>query len=405
MLERLRNIGPGALVAAAFIGPGTVTTSTLAGASYGYALIWALVFATLATIILQEMSARLGTVGQLGLGAAIRNTLESSVWRWPVFALVLVAIFLGNCAYEAGNISGAAAGVITLTGGDALSLPTVVAGIFVLALGLLASGSYGLIEKVLLALVVLMAIAFIVTFVILRPSFGEIFRGAFVPSLPEGSLLTVIALIGTTIVPYNLFLHASAAKTRWQGADQVADARFDTAVSIGLGGLIAILIVCTAAAGVFSSGQAIENAADMARQLEPAFGALSNVLLGTGLFAAGLTSAVAAPLATAFVVTEILGLDSDVRSKAFRGTALVVLVSGSLLAVTGIRPIELIVAAQFANGLLLPFVACFLLLVMNQSKLLGSYVNGRVANLLGVGVLLVTSGLGLRLLARSLGWL
>ena len=133
--------------------------------------------------------------------------------------------------------------------------------------------------------------------------------------------------------------------------------------------------------------------------------ALVYLLLGTGLFAAGLTSAVAAPLATAFVVTEILGLDSDVRSKAFRGTALVVLVSGSLLAVTGIRPIELIVAAQFANGLLLPFVACFLLLVMNQANLLGTYVNGGVANLLGVGVLLVTSGLGLRLLARSLGWL
>ena len=405
MFKRLRNIGPGALVAAAFIGPGTVTTSTLAGANYGYALIWALVFATLATIILQEMSARLGTVGQLGLGAAIRDTLETSVWRWPVFATVLVAIFLGNCAYEAGNISGAAAGVITLTGSDVSVLPYVVGGTFLLALALLSAGSYGLIEKTLLGLVLLMALAFIITFVMVRPSLGGVLRGAFVPSPPEGSLVMVIALIGTTIVPYNLFLHASAAKTRWQGADQVDEARFDTTVSIGLGGLIAILIVCTAAAGLFAAGQTVENAADMARQLEPAFGSLSKMLLGIGLFAAGLTSAVAAPLATAFVVTEILGLDSDVRSRAFRGTALVVLVSGSLLAVTGIRPVELIVAAQFANGLLLPFVACFLLLVMNQANLLGSYVNGRLANVLGAGVLLVTVGLGLRLLARSLGWL
>ncbi len=405
MFRRLRNIGPGALVAAAFIGPGTVTTSTLAGANYGYTLIWALVFATLATIILQEMSARLGAVAQVGLGSAIRRTLEHSVWRWPVFATVLVAIFLGNCAYEAGNISGAAAGVITLAELESSALPFVVAGIFLLALLLLAAGSYGLVEKVLLCLVLLMAVAFIVTFAMVRPSIGELFRGAVVPSIPEGSLLTVIALIGTTIVPYNLFLHASAARTRWQGAENVPDARFDTTVSIGLGGLIAILIVCTAAAGLFAAGQTVGNAADMARQLEPAFGSLSKVLLGTGLFAAGLTSAVAAPLATAFVVTEILGLDTDVRSRAFRGTAVVVLVSGSLLAITGIRPIELIVAAQFANGLLLPFVACFLLLVMNQANLLGRHVNGRVANLLGVAVLLVTTGLGLRLLARSLGWM
>ncbi len=405
MFERLRNIGPGALVAAAFIGPGTVTTSTLAGANFGYALIWALVFATVATVVLQEMSSRLGTVGQLGLGAAIRDTLQNSVWRWPVFATVLIAIFIGNCAYEAGNIAGATAGVITLTGIDASATPAVVAGIFILSLLLLSAGSYRLVERTLLGLVLLMAVAFIVTFAMVRPAWGELFRGAFVPSLPDGSLLTVIALIGTTIVPYNLFLHASAAKARWRGGNDVAEARFDTTVSIGLGGLIAILIVCTAAAGLFAAGHTVENAADMARQLEGVFGSASKILLGTGLFAAGLTSAIAAPLATAFVVTEILGLDTDVRSRGFRGTAACVLLSGSLLAVTGIRPIELIVTAQFANGLLLPFVAGFLLLVMNQPKLLGTYVNGRLANVLGAGVLLVTAGLGIRLLVRSLGWL
>lgn len=404
-LHRLRNVGPGALVAAAFIGPGTVTTSTLAGAGYGYALIWALVFATVATIILQEMSARLGAVGQLGLGAAIRDTLSQSPWRWPVFGLILVAIFLGNCAYEAGNISGAAAGILTLTGSEPGTLRVIVALIFAIALSLLAIGSYRLIEKALLVLVLGMALAFVITFVMVHPDFSGILRGALLPRIPEGSLLTVIALIGTTIVPYNLFLHASAAKTRWRGADNIADARFDTTVSIGLGGLIAILIVCTAAASIFATGQTVENAADMANQLKPAFGSLSKLLLGAGLFAAGLTSAVAAPLATAYVVTEILGLDSNERSRAFRLTAVSVLLSGSLLAVTGIRPLTIIVAAQFANGLLLPFVACFLLLVMNQSRLLGSHVNGRLANLLGAGVLLVTAGLGLRLLARSLGWL
>jgi len=405
VLKKLNNLGPGALVAAAFIGPGTVTTSTLAGARYGYALIWALVFATLATIVLQEMSARLGVVGRRGLGAAIRETLNTSMWRWPVFAIVLTAILVGNCAYEAGNISGAAIGVITLAGAEFFQLRWIVAALFAVSLTLLLAGNYRLIERALLSLVVVMAVAFIVTFIIVRPDLPGLLRGAFIPSLPEGSLLTVIALIGTTIVPYNLFLHASAANMRWTDAKHLDDARFDTGVSIGLGGLIAILIVCTAAASIFSMGQTVNSAADMARQLEPAFGALSKVLLGAGLFAAGLTSAVAAPLATAFVVTELLGLDTNVRGRAFRTTAAIVLLVGALLAVTGLKPIEIILAAQFANGLMLPFVAGFLLLVMNQSTILGDHVNTRFANGLGVVVLLVTAGLGLRLLARSLGWL
>ena len=96
--ERLKNFGPGALVAAAFIGPGTVTTATLAGANFGYALLWALVFATLATIILQEMAARFGTITGMGLGQALRDRLESSIWRWPLFALIMVALYLGNAA-------------------------------------------------------------------------------------------------------------------------------------------------------------------------------------------------------------------------------------------------------------------------------------------------------------------
>ena len=111
MLKRIKNNGPGALIAAAFIGPGTVTACTLAGANYGYTLLWALLFATVATIILQEMSARLGLVTQQGLGETLRIMLSQSIWKWPLFGLVIVALYLGNAAYEAGNLSGAALGI------------------------------------------------------------------------------------------------------------------------------------------------------------------------------------------------------------------------------------------------------------------------------------------------------
>ena len=111
MFDKLKKMGPGALIAAAFIGPGTITTSTLAGANFGYSLIWALVFATLSTIILQEMSARLGIISQEGLGSNLINQLDGSYLKWPMIVILLIALYGGNAAYEAGNIAGAATGL------------------------------------------------------------------------------------------------------------------------------------------------------------------------------------------------------------------------------------------------------------------------------------------------------
>ena len=116
ILDSIRSAGPGALVAAAFIGPGTVTVCTLAGANFGYALLWALLFATFATIVFQEMAGRLGTIAQQGLGEALRESFATTYWKWPIFSLIVVALYAGNAAYEAGNLSGAALGVETIFG-------------------------------------------------------------------------------------------------------------------------------------------------------------------------------------------------------------------------------------------------------------------------------------------------
>ncbi len=403
MISRIRNIGPGALVTAAFIGPGTVTACTIAGASFGYALLWALVFATVATIILQEMSARLGTVAQQGLGESIAKSFENSLLKWPLVLLVGTALYAGNAAYEAGNLSGAALGIAAIAGESDGVFKAAVLAIAVLAAALLLAGTYKQIERVLLGLVATMALAFAATFVIIKPDMGAMLSGMFAPSIPGDALLTVIALIGTTVVPYNLFLHASAAKARWNGADDLSAARADTSIAIGIGGVIAILIVSTAAASLFAAGINVESAAEMASQFEPLFGSSSKYLLGIGLFAAGLTSAITAPLATAFAMTEILRLKGGQKSIAFRSVALSVIVIGTGISLLGIKPIEVIVAAQFANGLLLPIVAVFLLYVMNQKAILGDHANGLFANVLGAGVLLIASGLGLRLVLRATG--
>ena len=403
MIARLRQLGPGAMVTAAFIGPGTVTASTLAGADFGYTLLWALLFATGATIALQEMSARLGLITGKGLGANLAQLFDASLLRWPLIILVGVALYAGNSAYEAGNLAGAALGVAALSGEAEGVFPLAVGAMAVLAAGLLLTGSYALIERTLLALVAVMTVSFAATFAITQPDLGALFAGRFTPVIPEGALMRVIALIGTTIVPYNLFLHASAVARKGGAASDLPVTRADTVFSIGIGGLIAILIASTAAASLFAAGITVENAGDMARQFEPLFGAFSRYLLGIGLLAAGLTSAITAPLATAFAMTEILRLKEDQKSTIFRAIALSVIVIGAGLSLAGVRPVEVILAAQVANGLLLPVIALFLLYAMNMSALLGRYVNGWFANACGGMVVLVAAGLGVRLVLLAIG--
>ncbi|MEX0716041.1 MAG: Nramp family divalent metal transporter [Planctomycetaceae bacterium] len=389
-MSALRRIGPGLLVTAAFIGPGTVTTASKAGAGFGFALLWAVLFSVLATIILQEMAARLGIVSRQGLGEAVRSTFPHPAARFLACGLIVAAIGFGNAAYQTGNVTGAAIGLAALT---PYSLSNWAIAVGLAAFGLLATGVYKLIERVLIALVVLMSGLFVYTAVIVRPDLGDVFAGAFVPRIPDGSLMTVLALIGTTIVPYNLFLHAASVREHWPETvprdRALAEARIDTVLAVAIGGAITAAIVITAAAAFFPGGS-IGDAADMARQLEPALGRHATLLFSAGLFAAGLTSAVTAPLAAAYAVAGALGWPIDLKSWRFRGVWFAVLATGTTLAATlGGSPAETIVAAQVANGFLLPLIAVFLLAAVNRRGLMGGHANGVVANVLGAAVLVV----------------
>ena len=396
------KIGPGALVAAAFIGPGTVTACTLAGANFGYVLIWALVFAAVSTILLQDMSARLGAGGRLGLGEALMQSVPGGWMKWGVGGLVFAALAIGNSAYEAGNLAGGALGAEALFGDAAPDTRIIVLALSACAAAALIVGEYKWLERILIALVLVMCAAFIIGAVIVRPDFGALAAG-LVPRIPSGGDLTAIALIGTTIVPYNLFLHAAAARRKWEGADGLREARWDSGLSIGLGGLVSILIVATAAASLFEKGVEVTNAADMARAIEPAFGASARYLVGIGLLAAGLTSAITAPMATGYALAELAGGDEAARQRRFQITALTVLAIGSTISLLSIKPTELILIAQYANGLLLPIVAVFLLWIMNRASLLGVHTNGLISNLAGGAAVLITFGLGLRSILRAAG--
>jgi manganese transport protein len=393
LFHRLRNLGPGLLVAAAFIGPGTVTTATVAGARFGYALLWALAFSVVATIVLQEMSARLGLVSREGLGEALRTTLTNPMARILSILLVVAAIALGNAAFQMGNITGAAIALETLGGGSRGAWALAVGAI---AFALLALGTYRSLERILMAMVGMMSVVFLTTAIAVRPSVLDVLSGT-VPTIPAGSLLTIIALIGTTVVPYNLFLHASVVRDKWPpeiALDRaLRDSRLDTVISLGLGGLVTLAVVVTAAV-FFERGSQIDSGAKMARQLEPLLGPAARYFFATGLLAAGVTSAVTAPLAAAYATAGALGWPRDLKASRFRAVWAAIVITGTVMAVAGREPVAAILFAQAANGILLPIVAVFLLVVVNRGDLLGRYKNGIAANLLGGAVVLVASGLG-----------
>lgn len=393
----LRTIGPGAIVAAAFIGPGTVTTATLAGARFGYALLWALTFSIIATLVLQEMAARLGLVTGLGLGEAVRRRFPAGAARVLAVGLVIGAVAVGNAAYETGNLLGAGLGATSVFG----ATPRVWAAVAGLVAGaLLWRGSYRVVERVLVALVVVMSLVFLATAVVIGPSLGGLVAGAFVPRVPASAgLVVAVGLIGTTVVPYNLFLHASVVREKWAGAEDLPVARLDLGVAIILGGVVSMAIVATSAA---MPGGAIENAADMAVQLEPLLGRWAGVFFATGLLAAGLTSAITAPLAAAYATAGALDWPRDLRDRRLRAVWMTVLGAGILFALAGVRPVPAILFAQVANGVLLPAIAIFLLLAVNDRRWMGERVNGVLANVAGAVVVLVALALGVRAIALAL---
>ncbi|MCP3674406.1 MAG: divalent metal cation transporter [Gammaproteobacteria bacterium] len=401
----LPKIGPAILVTAAFIGPGTVITASLAGANFGFSLLWALLFSVVATIILQEMAARLGVVTQQGLGENIRNTFQQPLLRAVAITLVVSAIVIGNGAYQSGNISGASLGLESLMSPIHifdLSIWPLLIGI--IAFSLLWRGDYKLIEKALIGLVGLMSLAFIITFIITKPNLGALFSGLLTLSIPTGATLTIIALIGTTVVPYNLFLHAASASQKWQKPEQLKEARHDLYIAIPLGGLISIAIVSTAASAFFGQQIAIQSVADLAPALQPMFGNYAQTFMAIGLFSAGISSAVTAPLAAAFALSGVLNFNNQLSSRSFKAIWISILLIGVIVSSLGYKPISIIWFAQVANGVLLPIVTIFLLWIMN-TKILGHYRNSVLQNILGSLVVIVTLMLSTRSLMSAFGLL
>ena len=383
----MRRFGPGMLVAAAFIGPGTVTTASIAGANFGFVLMWALLLSIIVTFVLQEMSSRLGIVSGLGLSEALRSSINNHFLKVFLMILIVSALGIGNAAFEVGNITGAAIGLSQIS---SLSISSSVLIVGILVLILLGTRIFKILEQILTVLVVIMSLLFLLTMITIEIDYSKLLRGLLIPNATPSSLLTIMALIGTTVVPYNLFLHADASKRKWKDQEvtqALNNSRVDTAISIGLGGLITLAIMSTSAVAFFGSSMEISSE-NLARQLEPILGSYSSYIFNFGLFVAGITSAVTAPLAASIAVTEALGWKNDPSSFRFKLVWIIILLIGLLFAYFGTKPLQAILFAQATNALLLPFLALFLFYVVNNSRLMGSHKNTITINMIALIIIM-----------------
>ena len=404
MKEIKISIGPGFIITSAFIGPGTITLCTLSGIDFGYSLIWCIVFSIIATSYLQELSARIGVISRLGLGDIFKSS-SNNLLKNIFFVFVFLSLFIGNSAYESGNISGTVMGIETFTGsgmvhilGNEINVLSVLVALILISI--IIYGSYNLFEKALVGLVFTMSITFIVTAILSKPDLREIFNG-LVPRINDGNFIYVIGLIGTTVVPYNLFLHSYVAKKKWKSEKEYKSSIIDTCFSIFIGGVISTAIIITSAgARGLIDGNEVKNAIDIGRQLSPFLGDFSKYFISIGLLSAGITSSITAPVATSYALSSIFNYKPEWKDKSFKLVSVVVIIIGSVSSSISYNPIYIIKLAQFINGLFLPIIGISLLWAVNQSTFLGKNVNTRSYN--GIGILIIILSVFISLRSLSL---
>ena len=368
---------------------------TIAGSQFGFALLWALLLSILITIFLQTTAIRIGIISQKSLSNAIVSQFDSKLIRIVSIILILSAILVGNIAYEAGNISGGVLGLESVFGtikfSNGVNAYSLLIGVF--AFIILLIGNNRILERILMILVLFMSFAFFLTAIKIGFDIKSFLSGMFLPKFPDNSLLIIMGLIGTTVVPYNLFLHVSLAKEKWKSPDKLKEARIDTLIAVIVGGFISMcIIISSTSIGLDNLNSAI----DLAKGIEPVFGSFSKHLISFGLFAAGLTSAITAPLAAAYVTCGCLNWGTDLKSFNFRIIWFMVLFIGVVCSSLNISSIEIIKFAQVANGILLPTVTFFLILIANSKKVLGNYANSWKNNLISLFVFLITLILGIK---------
>lgn len=394
----LAVVGPGLITSNADNDAGGITTYSQAGAQFGFKMLWLLVAVTISLAVVNEMGARMGVVTGKGLADLIRERFGV---RGTTFAMLL--LLFANAFTTVAEFAGIAAGLELFGVPRFMSVPVAALVIFLLVV----RGSYPVVEKVLLS-IGLVYVTYIVSGFLVHPPWNEVLRSSLVPQIVprRDFFLLAIALIGTTVTPWMQFYLQAAVADKGIPNENLAYSRADVLVGALVTDVIAFFIIVATAAtlhGHLSSDQlANMQAGDFARALTPAAGRFATALFGVGLIGASFLAGSVVPLSTAYAVTEAFGWERGVghrfsEAPAFFGIFTGLLVIGALATLTpGLPLVSMILLSQDANGIILPAILVYMLVLLNDRRIMGRYVNGRFANTIAgvtVAVLIVLTAL------------
>jgi NRAMP (natural resistance-associated macrophage protein)-like metal ion transporter len=380
ILAFLAVLGPGMIAGIAGNDAGGIATYSILGAETGLSLLWLFPITIAILAVVQELAARLGVVTGQGLSDLIRDRFGV---RWTAFAMLILLI--ANVANTVAEFSGAAAALEIFGIARWLTVPIVAVAIWALVL----FASYRTVERVFLSVLVVF-LAYIASAVLANPDWGAVARAFVTPSLDlsPSVLLLMVALVGTTITPYMQFYLQSAVAEKGIDEEELGLERADAIGGSIWTNVIAVFIVVATATTIHAAGTTIETAEDAARGLAPVAGDLAAGLVAVGLFGASVLAATIMPISTAYVICEAFGWESGVGkrfsdARAFFGIYTFVLGLGALVVlIPGLDLLPLILASQNLQGLLLPFVLVFMVILVNDERLMGRHRNGRLGNVL-----------------------
>jgi len=400
LIAVLAVIGPGVIAASAGNDAGGISTYSVAGADFGYEMLWLIPIMTLSLVVVQEMAVRMGAVTGKGFAALIRERFGI---RPSLFAMV--ALVISNAATSVSEFAGIASAMEILGVSRYIAVPVAALAVWFLVV----RGSYRRVEKIMLALSAVF-IAYVVSAFLVGPDWAEVARATVVPSVELSSAFVVlaIAMIGTTIAPWMQFFVQSNVVDKGLTARDLKLQRIDVISGTAAAGFIAWCIVLTTGTVLHGSGVGIETAADAAGALAPVAGAYATQLFALGLLGASLLAACVLPLTASYAVCEAFGFERGIdrswaEAPVFNGIYTFVIVFGAaFILIPGLNLISIMVFSQVVGGILLPFLLIYMMIIVNDRRIMGRYVNRRGANALGWATIVVVIALTAALLVMTL---
>lgn len=395
----LAVLGPGIITANVDNDAGGITTYSVAGAQFGYSLLWTLIPITVALVVVQEMVARMGIVTGKTLADLIREQFGAKITFYLMISLLVAD--LGNTVAE---FAGWAASMELFGVSKYIAVPI---GAF-LVWWLVVKGTYRVVEKIFLFSCTIF-ITYIISAVMAAPPWARVLTETIKPTfdMKPSYLLMLIGVVGTTIAPWMQFYLQSAVVEKNLKVDDYKASRWDVIVGCLMTDVVAFFIIVACGATLFAHGIKINDAADAAKALEPLAGKYASTLFAIGLANASLFAASILPLATAYYVCEGMGwesgIDHDFKSAPqFMWLYTGLIAIGALIILVPDAPlIAIMLISQVVNGVMLPFVLVFMLLLINNKSLMGQYVNSKAFNSIAWTTVIVMVVLTLALVVTS----